>query len=756
MLKQTITELLTQAIAKAQQEGKLPAISLPEIVIERPQKPEHGDYASSISLKLARAAGTNPLNIAKQIASYIRPSAEIESVTVAPPGFINFTLKNGWLAGQVDEISAAGSTYGDISLGQNKPIQIEFVSINPTGPLHVGHGRGAVLGSTLCNIMTAAGYKVVKEYYFNDAGSQMDAFRNSLWARYQQQLGRNAEMPADGYNGAYMVDLAAEIISEKGDRFLNLPEAEGIEELCRLGLTKILAGTRADLKRLRVEFDVWYSEKTLYENGQFDKAMKLLKQGGYLAEREGATWFVATSLGEDKDNVVVRSNGSPTYFGADIAYHYNKFIERKFDRVINIWGADHQGHVSRMKAVVDALGIDPARLQIIVHQMVTLRRDGEVVKISKRSGDIVTLRELIDEVGVDACRFFFLARTADSQMDFDLELAKKQSVDNPVYYVQYAHARIASILRLAEDRGIKDIAGDVSLLTDASELTLIRKMLLLPEIVETIAQTLEPHHLTYYAQDLATAFHAFYKNCRVVTGDTAMTGARLKSGEGRQARPGEDFEPHGHERPGENVVAERFGMKKRVFSGIQPTGEIHIGRYVGAIRHWVAMQDNYDSIFCVVDLHAITVPQDPELLKGRIREVAGLLMAAGIDPERSILFVQSHVCAHSELAWILNGFIPMGWMQRMTQYKEKSAKLKGQVSVGLFDYPSLMAADILLYRTDVVPVGEDQKQHVELARDAAQRFNNVYGETFVLPEPLIPDVGARIMGLDDPTKKMSR
>jgi len=528
MLKQTIAEILAEAIARAQQAGRLPALSLPEIVIERPQKPEHGDYASSISLKLARAAGTNPLKIAKEIAGQVRPAPEIESVTVAPPGFINFTLKNSWLAGQVNEILAADKAYGNIALGNNSLIQIEFVSLNPTGPLHVGHGRGAVLGSTLCNIMNAAGYKVVKEYYFNDAGSQMDAFRFSLWARHQQKLGRNAEVPAEGYHGSYMVDLAAEIISEKGDRFLNLPEAAAIDELGKIGLAKVLAGTRADLKKLRVEFDVWYSEKTLYENGQFEKAMALLRKGGYVAEREGATWFVSTSLGEDKDNVIIRSNGLPTYFGADIAYHYNKFIERKFERVINIWGADHMGHVSRMKAAVEALGVDPRRLEIIIHQMVTLRRGGEIVKISKRSGDIVTLRELLDEVGTDACRFFFLARTADSQMDFDLELAKKQSTDNPVYYVQYAHARIASILRLAEERSVEDNEGDVSLLKDEAELTLIRKMLLLPEIVETIALTLEPHHLTYYAQDLATAFHAFYKDCRVVTDDKALTGARLK------------------------------------------------------------------------------------------------------------------------------------------------------------------------------------------------------------------------------------
>jgi arginyl-tRNA synthetase len=528
MLKQTIAELLTKAIVAAQQAGKLPTVTLPEIIIERPQNPEHGDYASSISLKLARAIGTSPLKIAGEIAGFITPSTEIDSVTVAPPGFINFTLKSDWLTQQVESILDSGNTFGNIDLGQGKQIQIEFVSLNPTGPLHVGHGRGAVLGSTLCNVMTASGYSVVKEYYFNDAGSQMDAFRHSLYARYQQALGRDVEMPTEGYLGNYMVDLAAEIIEEEGDRFLKMPEAEGIDRLGQLGLAKILDSTRQDLKRLRVDFDVWYSEKTLYVNGQFDKVMVLLRQGGYITEREGATWFVSTALGEDKDNVVIRSNGSPTYFAADIAYHYNKFIERKFDRVIDIWGADHMGHVSRMKAVAGALGIEPERLQIIVHQMVTLRRGGEIVKLSKRSGDIITLRELIEEVGTDACRFFFLSRTADSQMDFDMELAKKQSADNPVYYVQYAHARIASILRLAREKGADSRDGDVSLLTTEPELILIRKMLLLPEIVETIAQTLEPHHLTYYAQDLATAFHAFYKQCRVITDDKAMTGARLK------------------------------------------------------------------------------------------------------------------------------------------------------------------------------------------------------------------------------------
>jgi arginyl-tRNA synthetase len=528
MLKESIAEIIKTAILEAQNAGKLPSVTLPEIVIERPQNPEHGDYASSISLKLARAVGTNPLNIANDIAAFIKPSTEISTVSVAAPGFINFTLNSQWLSSQVDSILASGKNYGNIDVGEGKHIQIEFVSINPTGPLHVGHGRGAILGSTLCNVMSAGGYRVVKEYYFNDAGSQMDLFRYSLYARYQQGLGKDVEMPAEGYMGHYMIDLAAEIIEEEGSRFLRMPEAEGIEELGKLGLAKILRGTRDDLVKLRVEFDEWFSEKTLYENGQFDKVMKYLGENGYIAEKEGATWFVSTALGEDKDNVVVRGNGSPTYFAADIAYHYNKFLERKFDKVINIWGADHMGHVSRLKAVVGALGIEPDRLQIIVHQMVTLHRGGEVVKISKRSGDIITLRELVDEVGVDACRFFFLCRTSDSQMDFDMELAKKHSADNPVYYVQYAHARIASILRVAGEKGASSEGGDVSLLTSEPELTLIRKMLLLPEMVELICNSLEPHHLTYYAQDLATVFHSFYKQCRVISSNTELTKARLK------------------------------------------------------------------------------------------------------------------------------------------------------------------------------------------------------------------------------------
>jgi arginyl-tRNA synthetase len=527
-LKQTLIELLKRAAGESQQLGKLPPVTLPEVGVEHPRNPEHGDYASSFALKLARATGLDPIVIANDMVGLMIPGPEISRINVAPPGFINFILKNDWLVSQVESILAAGDSYGNINLGQGKRVQLEFVSVNPTGPLHVGHGRGGVLGSTLANVLTGAGYEVETEYYINDAGSQIDAFYRSLYARYQQGLGIDAEIPADGYLGSYMIDLAKEIIAEEGDRFLTLPEPEAVSQLGQLGVEKIIKLIKSALKLLGVAFDVWFSERSLYDNKQYDKAMSLLRKGGYIAEREGATWFVSTALGEDKDNVVVRGDGSPTYFASDIAYHYNKFIERKFDKVIDIWGADHQGHVSRMKAVIGAMGIPPERLGVIISQMVTLRRGDELVRISKRSGDIITLHEVISEVGSDACRFFFLSRTADSQMDFDLELAKKQSEDNPVYYVQYAHARIASILRLAQEGGIDFKDGDVSLLTTEPELTLIRKTLLLPEIVEVVASTLEPHHLAYYAQDLATVFHSFYKQCRVVSQDEALTKARLK------------------------------------------------------------------------------------------------------------------------------------------------------------------------------------------------------------------------------------
>jgi arginyl-tRNA synthetase len=529
MIKDKIVELLIKAVVHLQNQGKIPKFTLPPITVEHPQNSGYGDYASTLPLKISREASASPLEIAKNIVGAISPGPEIETISVAPPGFINFTFNNKWLTTQVDSILESGETYGDISLGNGERVQIEFVSVNPTGPLHVGHGRGAILGSVLASVLTASGYSVEKEYFINDAGAQIKAFARSLYSRYRQEMGISAAMPTDGYIGSYMIDLAREIIDRESDRFLNATESEAISELCRVGLAKMIDHIREDLETLGVTFDVWFSEQSLYDNGQYKEAMSILEKKGFISEKEGATWFISTALGEDKDNVVLRGDGTPTYFAADIAYHYNKFTERRFDKVIDIWGADHQGHVSRMKAVLDAFAIEPGRLEVIITQLVTLRRGNEIVRASKRSGDIITLREVIEEVGADACRFFFLSRSADSQMDFDLELAKRQSTDNPVYYVQYAHARIASILRLAQKRGIVFDSGNISLLTSEPELTLIRKMLLLPEIIEVVANTLEPHHLAYYAQEIASSFHVFYTKCRVVSRhDAELSKARLK------------------------------------------------------------------------------------------------------------------------------------------------------------------------------------------------------------------------------------
>ncbi len=527
-IKDKIDRMVREASQEAQDKGLLPQVTLPDVLVERPQNPDHGDYAATAPLKLARSARMKPMTIAEHLLGLLQPMEEIESVTLAPPGFINFSLKRGWLNSQVDSILETGAGYGDIDLGAGQKVQVEYVSVNPTGPLHVGHGRGAILGSALSRVLQSAGFDVQQEYYINDAGTQMDSFYRSLHARYLQQLGIDAQVPSEGYKGDYMVDLAKEVVSEEGDRFKDLPQEQAMAELGAIGLDKMLASIRSTLEEMGVNHDVWFSEQHLFDSGEYDRALNAIKAGGYSRENEGAIWFASTALGEDKDNVLVRSSGHPTYFASDIAYHYNKFVERGFDRVINVWGADHQGHISRMKAAVTALGVDPDRLEIIVSQMVSLRRGDEVVKVSKRSGDIITLQEVVDEVGADPCRFFFLARSADSQMDFDLELAKTQSNDNPAYYLQYAHARVASILRLAEERGIDYGDGNVLLLDHEAELALIRQMLRLPEVVELIARTLEPQHLPHYAQELATHFHSFYEKCRVIGEDEAMNKARLK------------------------------------------------------------------------------------------------------------------------------------------------------------------------------------------------------------------------------------
>ena len=526
MVKDSIAELLRQAGEAAIAQGKLPAVSLADLAIERPQNAAHGDYASSLPLKLARAARMSPMRIGSILVSELPPSDLLSKVEVAPPGFINFTLSDQWLAEQVNQIIAEGEQFGAVDIGRGSKVQVEFVSANPTGPLTAASGRGGALGDVLAAVLSLAGYNVEREYYVNDAGSRMEAFYQSVFARYKQALGIEAEVPPDGYLGTYVVQLAQQISDEHGRRFLEMPPEQGVVELGTIAVQMMIEAARRDLDDLGVNYDVWFSEQSLYDRGLVDKTIELLRQQGYVDEREGAVWFVSSSLGEDKDNVLVRSNGIPTYFASDLAYHYDKFVIRGFDSVIDVWGADHQGHVPRMKAGVAAMGISPDRLQIIIHQMVTLKRGNEIVRMSKRTGDLVSLRDVLDEVGRDACRFFFLSRSADSHMDFDLELAKAQSNENPVYYVQYAHARIASILRYAGDIDYRQ--GDVSLLKTEPELTLIRKMLMLPELVDNVARTLEPHHLPHYAQDLASVFHSFYKLCRVVSEDEQLSRARLR------------------------------------------------------------------------------------------------------------------------------------------------------------------------------------------------------------------------------------
>lgn len=536
LVKDTVAAIVAAALEQANRDGVISVDTAPDIEIERPNNPGHGDFATNLPLRLARAARANPMQLAQLIAERIEPGPEIAGVEAAPPGFINFKLSDEWLQYQVETVVAAGDGFGSAEVGSGRKVMVEFVSVNPTGPVHVGHTRGAVLGSALANTMQAAGYEVTREYYINDAGSQMEAFYRSVWTRYQQALGRDAQMPENGYQGDYIAEIAAEIINTEGPGLLEIPEPAAVRRIGDIAREKMVALIRDDLDAIGVNFDNWFSERWLFQNedtptSDYDRAIARLREGGHLAERSGALWFNSIALGDDRDNVVVRSSGEPTYFASDIAYHYNKFNGRGFDRVIDIWGADHQGHVPRMKAAVSALGVEPENLTVLISQMVTLKRGDETVRASKRTGDFVTLRELVDEVGMDACRYFFLARAASTQMEFDLELATRESSENPVYYVQYAHARNASILSLAAERGIDFSAGEVSLLTHPNELALIRTMLRLSELIVQVAENLEPHHLPHYAMELATAFHHFYENCRVISAnpeDNELTLARLK------------------------------------------------------------------------------------------------------------------------------------------------------------------------------------------------------------------------------------
>jgi arginyl-tRNA synthetase len=452
----------------------------------------------------------------------------------------------------VDAIGELGPAFGNVDLGRGRKVQVEFVSANPVGPLHVGNGRGLALGDTLARVLGAAGYEVQREYLVNDAGTQTATFAATLYARYEQLFGREVDIPEGGYPGEYMIDVARQLKERCGDSLLRAEGDPYPPEVHDLGVEIMLGIIKRDLSAIGVQYDNWYSERSLYKSGTYDKTMALLRERGYVAEREGAIWLSSSALGEEKDNVLVRSTGAPTYFASDIAYHYDKFLIRGFDSVINIWGADHQGHVPRMKAAISALGVDPDRLTIIIYQLVTLKRGEELVKLSKRAGDIVTLREVVDEVGADAVRFNFVSRAADSHMDFDIELAKRQSAENPVYYVQYAHARIAGILTQAQERIADFSAGDVSLLTHEAELALIRRMLRLPELVETTADPrASPAPLLRHGpgDGIPRLLREVPRTHRRRSALQVAAQARL----GRQADARAGARSNGHERPGAHV-----------------------------------------------------------------------------------------------------------------------------------------------------------------------------------------------------------
>ena len=538
LIKSHLAALVKQAITNAQTAGALPTFDVPDAPIERPPKKEWGDYATALPLKLARPAKRAPLQIAQAIAVHFPPDDAVARVEPSAPGFVNLTLNDAWLARQVETILAEGARFGSLSPARREKIQVEYVSANPTGPLTVGSARNAALGDTLANVLEAAGHSAQREYYVNDAGSQVRHFGESIYARYAQALGKDEPFPEDGYHGAYVVEMGKQFAQQHSDKFLKMPRAQAVRELGELGMKGVLEQLRATLEKMNVRFDNWFSERSLYSDGTFEQCLRLLKDKGLVLEKDGAVWFAAQELGEDKDAVLIRSpqvipdpDERPTYLASDMAYVWNKLAVRKFDRAIYVWGADHHGDVPHRFAAARALGLDPERVTILIYQFVTLRRGGEAVRMSKRTGEFVTLDELIDEVGADAVRFMLITQSANTTMDFDLDLAKKQSEENPVYYVQYAHARIASILKHAADLGATSEGGDVSLLTHPAELDLIRAMLRLPEVIELAANNLEPHHLPHYAIELAGIFHTFYKQCRVVSSDPAdatITRARLK------------------------------------------------------------------------------------------------------------------------------------------------------------------------------------------------------------------------------------
>ena len=521
---------LLKAFDSAIEKGDLPRTNISDAAIERPQNTDHGDFATSLPLKLASDMKMSPMVIAEILSRHLPKESIISASQVAPPGFLNLTLDPKWLFSQIHLIRNSKTSYGNLNLSKRKKIQIEYVSANPTGRLHVAHARGAVIGSALANLLKAAGHTVEEEYYLNDAGNQIEKFNKSLLVRYKQIAGLDIELPEDSYPGEDISDVAKTIWDEEGDRYLQLDESEAEISIGSKGIPKMIEGIKEDLESLRVQFDEWFSETSLYTQGQFETCMKSLKNKGLTTDRDGAKWLISTKLGEEKDNVLIRTSGTPTYFASDIAYHFNKFHQRNFAEVIDVWGADHQGQIGRLRSALDALEIDSTKLKIILVQMVRFKKGETSEKLSKRKGNVIPLIDLVNEIGVDACRFLFLSRSNESQLEFDLDLAKQQSSENPVYYVQYGHARICSILRLAEERNIDFSDGDVSILGDPTELSLINKMLELPDVIETSVGNLEAHHLPHYSMELATAFHTFYQNCRVVSSekcDLPISKARL-------------------------------------------------------------------------------------------------------------------------------------------------------------------------------------------------------------------------------------
>ena len=532
-LRQQIRDTVEKSLAKSIQSGELPEIEIPYITVETPKEKDHGDFSTNVAMQVTRLVKKSPRQTAEIIIRNLETEGTyIEKMECAGPGFINFYLSNTWLYDSLKVIKKEGTDFGRINTGNGQRVMVEFVSANPTGPLHMGNARGGALGDCIASVLQASGYDVTREFYVNDAGNQIEKFGISLEARYIQLLkGEDAvAFPEDGYQGEDIIDHMKDYIAQNGDQLLETDTVERRRALVDFALPRNLERIRSGLKSYGIEYDVWFSEQSLYDSGELEETLKYLRDNGYTLEKEGAEWFKSTDFGVEKDEVIVRNNGLPTYFASDIAYHRNKFLKRKFDRVINLLGADHHGHVARMKAGVQALGVEPDKLDIVLFQLVRLYRNGEIARMSKRTGRSISLTDLLDEVGRDAARFIFNTKASGSHLDFDLDLAVKQSNDNPVYYVQYAHARICSMLRLLESEGVKAPGIDDVQLTQLlvkEELELIKKLAEYPDEIRISAQTLEPSRLTRYVTDVASLFHSFYTVCRVKGEQEELMKARL-------------------------------------------------------------------------------------------------------------------------------------------------------------------------------------------------------------------------------------